>query len=545
MRAREHGRNRNPGLRVRDPEQRASSQPRRGCPVVSCHGRRARSRCERRARGCRGPTPRSAPARPRAAASSDGGDAGRHREQDDRRSEHDSREVAERSANAVRRADRGEADRGRARASHDRERAHEQCDEAVRSPQPPRYGLPMQETLRGAVGDGLERSCDWIRPGAGAPGLERAEAFFSERAFELHRHDTYAVGITCSGVQAFRYRGAQRIALPGQLHVLHPDELHDGGPATEEGFRYRIVYVEPELIRRALDDAPAPLRRRPGPGSRRLRQPSSCACSPTSTSRSAISARAEIAASVADVLQALAGRTVPFGADRPCAPSSSCGTTSPRTQTSRRRRPTLERIAGLDRFAIARHFRRAFGTSPDRYRTMRRLELARAAIARGVPLVRAAARGRVRRPEPPDPSVQAGLRNHPRHLGRGRSQTEGARVEETVAPGKPVLSRDRARRARQGGTHACATVEPRRLDAGLRPARPDRGIRGGGRDPCSGARPDPLRPDAHLPALVLPRRRVDHGRRPGRDSGLRASTRSSAATRTSRTSACSGHPNGS
>jgi AraC-like DNA-binding protein len=51
---------------------------------------------------------------------------------------------------------------------------------------------------------------------------------------------------------------------------------------------------------------------------------------------------------------------------------------------------TLERIAGLDRFTIARHFRRAFGTSPDRYRTLRRLELARDAVERGIPLVEAA-----------------------------------------------------------------------------------------------------------------------------------------------------------
>src|SRR5207245_8001238 len=33
----------------------------------------------------------------------------------------------------------------------------------------------------------------------------------------------------------------------------------------------------------------------------------------------------------------------------------------------------LEKIAGTDRFTIARHFRWAFGTSPDRYRTLRRL----------------------------------------------------------------------------------------------------------------------------------------------------------------------------
>ncbi len=247
----------------------------------------------------------------------------------------------------------------------------------------------MQETLRGAVGAGLERSCDWIRPGAGAPGLERAEAFFSERAFDLHRHDTYAVGITCSGVQAFRYRGAQRIALPGQLHVLHPDELHDGGPATEEGFRYRIVYVEPDLIRRALDDAPLPFVDDPvqsaTPAASEIVRLLTDIDEPISDLGSA-----EIAASVADVLQALAG---PTGSSEPIALRAVELVRDHLAAHANEQTPAaeLERIAGLDRFAIARHFRRAFGTSPDRYRTMRRLDLARAAIARGVPLVRAAA----------------------------------------------------------------------------------------------------------------------------------------------------------
>src|SRR5439155_25921599 len=52
---------------------------------------------------------------------------------------------------------------------------------------------------------------------------------------------------------------------------------------------------------------------------------------------------------------------------------------------------TLEQVAGIDRLTIARQFRRAYGTSPDRYRTMRRLDSARAAIAAGTPLAQAAA----------------------------------------------------------------------------------------------------------------------------------------------------------
>lgn len=97
-----------------------------------------------------------------------------------------------------------------------------------------------------------------IRFGTGAPGIERAEAFFSGRGFEPHRHDTYAIGLTLAGVQTFRYRGQLRVCLPGQMQILHPDETHDGAAGTDAGFGYRIVYIEPELVRRALNDGPLP-----------------------------------------------------------------------------------------------------------------------------------------------------------------------------------------------------------------------------------------------------------------------------------------------
>ena len=53
-------------------------------------------------------------------------------------------------------------------------------------------------------------------------------------------------------MQAFDYRGRREISLPGQVVVLHPDELHDGFPATPAGFGYRQLYVEPALIFEAV-----------------------------------------------------------------------------------------------------------------------------------------------------------------------------------------------------------------------------------------------------------------------------------------------------
>src|SRR5215472_4606984 len=119
----------------------------------------------------------------------------------------------------------------------------------------------MPPTLGGAGAHRLERSGgrppDSIRFGPAAPGVERAEVHLRS-TFAPHRHDTYGIGVTTAGVQVFGYRGARRVCLPGQLHVLHPDEPHDGGPATDGGFGYRILYVAPELVRDALGGGPLP-----------------------------------------------------------------------------------------------------------------------------------------------------------------------------------------------------------------------------------------------------------------------------------------------
>jgi AraC-like DNA-binding protein len=248
----------------------------------------------------------------------------------------------------------------------------------------------MPETLRGVDPDRLERSCnrgrDWIRFGPQAPGLERAEVHLSTCAFEPHRHDTYAIGITTSGVQTFRYRGERRVCLPGQLHVLHPDETHDGAAGTDDGFGYRILYVAPELVRDALGGAALPFV--PDP----VQKPAPAIASLLADLDEPISdlARAESVAAVADVLRALASTPMPSAAIdlravelvREYLAAHACEQTPA---------STLEAVAGTDRFTLARHFRRAFGTSPDRYRTLRRLALARAAIEGGLPLVQAAA----------------------------------------------------------------------------------------------------------------------------------------------------------
>lgn len=60
------------------------------------------------------------------------------------------------------------------------------------------------------------------------------------------------IDITLYGVQTFQYRGERRFSRPGKIIVIHPDELHDGGAGTEDGLRYRMLYLEPALLHQAL-----------------------------------------------------------------------------------------------------------------------------------------------------------------------------------------------------------------------------------------------------------------------------------------------------
>lgn len=91
---------------------------------------------------------------------------------------------------------------------------------------------------------------DWVRLAQQPGKIERIEAYFSGHGYEPHRHDTYAIGRTLSGVQSFHYRGSKQHSLPGGTMVLHPDEIHDGEAGTNDGFQYRMLYIDPALIQK-------------------------------------------------------------------------------------------------------------------------------------------------------------------------------------------------------------------------------------------------------------------------------------------------------
>lgn len=232
-----------------------------------------------------------------------------------------------------------------------------------------------------------------MRIAPSAPGLERVEVFLSGPGFAPHRHDTYGVGFTLRGVQSFRYRGAAERSLAGQVFVLHPDELHDGRAGTDAGLRYRILYVAPHLIRSALGEhhRALPFVRDVVSDDRRL----AAAILPALENLDAPleeMQRDQIVLELTDAMAAAAGS--PPAMPRRALHAKAAKITRDFLDAGAMRNVTsqeLERLTGLTRFDLARHFRAAFGTSPYRYLILRRLDRAQGMIRRGVALAEAAA----------------------------------------------------------------------------------------------------------------------------------------------------------
>ncbi len=249
-----------------------------------------------------------------------------------------------------------------------------------------------------AAGEGLERSCrgavaGWLASARPAAGVELFRAWFAGEAYRKHRHDTYAIGVTDSGVQVFDYRGAVHASTPGQVVVLYPDEVHDGRAGTGEGFGYRIVYVEPRLLAdavRMLRGRPSPLPFVPEP------------VSTNATLSRAIDAafRAPLESLAVDdlvvelALGLMAGErggarsAISRAVDVRAVERARQLLDAEKTRVVHSRE--LESVTGLTRYDLARQFRIVLGTSPYRYLLMRRLEFAREEIHRGRPLVEVA-----------------------------------------------------------------------------------------------------------------------------------------------------------
>jgi len=76
------------------------------------------------------------------------------------------------------------------------------------------------------------------------PGVELYRAHIVRHAFDPHTHEAFGLGAIESGAERFRYAGADHLASAGSLVLMNPEALHTGRAETEDGWRYRMIYLD-------------------------------------------------------------------------------------------------------------------------------------------------------------------------------------------------------------------------------------------------------------------------------------------------------------
>lgn len=222
----------------------------------------------------------------------------------------------------------------------------------------------------------------WIQVAPG--GMARMEARLSGQAFAPHRHDTYAVAITMAGVQSFRYRGAARHSLPGQVVVIHPDELHDGRAGDGAVFRYRSLYLQPTVLQDILGGRSLPFLDGGVSNHPRLRRATRALLDDLTRPLDGPELDDGLHELAVALLEAAGASPKPARVDYAAVQRAREYVEAHLDDTIEL--PTLAQACGRDRWQLSRDFRAVLGSSPYRYALLRRLDRARTMMRTGCSL---------------------------------------------------------------------------------------------------------------------------------------------------------------
>ncbi|MFC1892109.1 helix-turn-helix domain-containing protein [Thermodesulfobacteriota bacterium] len=82
----------------------------------------------------------------------------------------------------------------------------------------------------------------------GLYGISLYKAQVRNFAFNMHSHDEFAIGIIEQGAQNIYYRGKTHLAPFGAIVTINPGEVHNGQPATKQGYQYRSAYISRDIL---------------------------------------------------------------------------------------------------------------------------------------------------------------------------------------------------------------------------------------------------------------------------------------------------------
>jgi len=203
----------------------------------------------------------------------------------------------------------------------------------------------------------------------------------SDHAFPRHSHDTYGIGIMVSGAQRSWSVVGQVEAQAGDVVMVNPGEMHDGSPIG--GARgWRIIYIDPPVVRRAIADDVAeadltikPVARDPRLGANVARLFGALGTGDALLTEECLARCLMLVIESHDIR----GRRKPIASPSIMRALERLDD-APNTAVSLQE---LARCCGMTRFQLVRGFAREVGTTPHAYLIQRRVRLVRQLLAGG------------------------------------------------------------------------------------------------------------------------------------------------------------------
>lgn len=219
------------------------------------------------------------------------------------------------------------------------------------------------------------------------PGIEMAAAAYVDRAFPVHLHEEFVIGVITRGAERLSTPAGEATAAAGDLILLEPGAPHANQALGPEGVEYRIFYVSKEVVTRSFGEVRF--------------------CSPVFKDRKLASRLGRAHALAVAASNALWIEDVFFDAVGAIIEATQATATQPQPQPQRQvalaydflisafaehvSLTELARISGLSPYHLLRAFRAQVGLTPRAFQLQLRLKEARRRLRDGAAIAETAA----------------------------------------------------------------------------------------------------------------------------------------------------------
>lgn len=206
----------------------------------------------------------------------------------------------------------------------------------------------------------------------------------SNHHFPRHSHDQFGIGVIAFGAQRSWSAVGQVHAFAGDVIMANPGEMHDGAPLGGAARGWRMIYIDPALVAREVENdvaGPAMIVRPVAHDpllARRFGRFFACL---TDLRSDALAREENLLALLMHILR-WHSRTRPSSG----GPAPSVAKALQRldaTPDSSASLAELAALSGVSRFQLLRGFARELGITPHAYLVQRRVSLARQLLAAG------------------------------------------------------------------------------------------------------------------------------------------------------------------